>query len=224
MSARAQTFTRLKQSLLESLKDEADQLRHLFSWLDRARTYAAYAEYVHYRAVLAALAGIASTAADGYQTGVTSEEQRQANNPDHQVFWNPIEVIGQATLPVLTIFDERDTQVDPIQGVHAFREALERAGNPNFRLEIISGADHAITLVETGCTDERSQRVQSGDWTIAIQTESAEKLPPEAAVVAKVILRIPNPGTRKTVAGAILILVRKYFEGLSSAWSADERF
>jgi hypothetical protein len=45
-----------------------------------------------------------------------------------------------------------------------------------------------------------------------IHTESAENLPPEAVEVAKEIARIPNPGTRKAVAEAILTLVRKYFE------------
>jgi hypothetical protein len=45
-----------------------------------------------------------------------------------------------------------------------------------------------------------------------IHTESAAHLPPEAVDVAKEIARIPNPGTRKTVAEAILVLVRKYFE------------
>jgi hypothetical protein len=45
-----------------------------------------------------------------------------------------------------------------------------------------------------------------------IHTESAENLPPEAVEVAKAIAQIPNPGTRKTVAEAILTLVRKYFE------------
>ena len=45
-----------------------------------------------------------------------------------------------------------------------------------------------------------------------IHTESAAHLPPEAVDVAKEIARIPNPGTRKTVAEAILTLVRKYFE------------
>jgi hypothetical protein len=44
------------------------------------------------------------------------------------------------------------------------------------------------------------------------RTESAAHLPPEAVDVAKEIARIPNPGTRKTVAEAILTLVRKYFE------------
>jgi GMP synthase-like glutamine amidotransferase len=45
-----------------------------------------------------------------------------------------------------------------------------------------------------------------------IHTDSAEKLPPEAVQVAMEIARIPNPGTRKAVAGAILTLVKKYFE------------
>ena len=45
-----------------------------------------------------------------------------------------------------------------------------------------------------------------------IHTESAENLPPEAVDMAKEIAGIPNPGTRKTVAEAILTLVRKYFE------------
>ena len=45
-----------------------------------------------------------------------------------------------------------------------------------------------------------------------IHTESAEKLPPEAVQVAMEIARIPNPGTRKAVAEAILTLVKKYFE------------
>ena len=45
-----------------------------------------------------------------------------------------------------------------------------------------------------------------------IHTESAENLPPEEVAVAKEIARIPNPGTRKTVAEAILVLVNKYFE------------
>jgi hypothetical protein len=48
--------------------------------------------------------------------------------------------------------------------------------------------------------------------TFDIHTESAAHLPPEAVEVAKEIARIPNPGTRKTVAEAILTLVRKYFE------------
>ena len=45
-----------------------------------------------------------------------------------------------------------------------------------------------------------------------IRSENAEALPPEAVQVAMEIARIPNPGTRKAVAEAILTLVNKYFE------------
>lgn len=45
-----------------------------------------------------------------------------------------------------------------------------------------------------------------------IRTASAENLPAEAVDVAVEIARIPNPGTRKAVAEAILTLVKKYFE------------
>jgi len=98
--------------------------------------------------------------------GVVPEGQWQVNNPDNEHFWNPIEVIEQVRIPVLAFFGEEDTQVDPIQGAHAYRAALERAGNPNFRVEIIPGADHLMLLAETGCIDETHQRLQSGEWTI----------------------------------------------------------
>lgn len=45
-----------------------------------------------------------------------------------------------------------------------------------------------------------------------VQTASAEALPTEAVDVALAIARIPDPGTRKTVAQAIMTLLKKYFE------------
>ncbi len=68
---------------------------------------------------------------------------------------------------MLAIFGERDTQADPIQGVHAYREALEQAGNPASRVEIVPGVNHAMILAETGCYDVLAESVQSGAWTIA---------------------------------------------------------
>ena len=41
----------------------------------------------------------------------------------------------------------------------------------------------------------------------------ARNLPPEAVAVAQEIARRPDPGARKTVGEAILVLVRQYFEG-----------
>ena len=45
-----------------------------------------------------------------------------------------------------------------------------------------------------------------------IQTSSAEHLPPEAVDVAIKISKIREPGTRKQVADAIMVLLQKYFD------------
>ena len=148
-------------------EEKADQLRSLLSELERVRTYGTYAEYLQYREVLADLTAIGSNPSDGYTPEIIPEEAWLANDPDNENWWNPMEVIEQATIPVLAFFGERDTQVDPIQGAHAYREALERAGNSSSRVELIPGVNHAMILAETGCYDELAQLVQSGNWVNA---------------------------------------------------------
>ena len=44
-----------------------------------------------------------------------------------------------------------------------------------------------------------------------LQTASAERLPPEAVDVALDLARIPDPGVRQAVAGAMRILLKQYF-------------
>jgi pimeloyl-ACP methyl ester carboxylesterase len=85
-------------------------------------------------------------------------------NFDGEYYWNPIEVIEKTTIPVLAVFGEKDTQIDPIQGAQAYRDALTHAGNRNFRIELIPGTDHNIILSETGCIEEREDRSRS-EWT-----------------------------------------------------------
>jgi len=57
--------------------------------------------------------------------------------------------------------------------------------------------------------------LQLADWptlkAFDIQRASAENLPPEAVDVALDIAKIPDPGTRKEVAKAVRILLKKYF-------------
>jgi pimeloyl-ACP methyl ester carboxylesterase len=149
-------------------EEKADQKTRLLSELDGARTYETYAEYVHYREILAALTDLAANPDWSDLPGVVPEEEWRLSNPSSlEGYWNPMEVIEKVTIPVLAFFGEKDTQVDPIQGARAYREALERAGNPNSRVALIAGADHAMTLAVTGCMDELQQRVQSGDWSFA---------------------------------------------------------
>jgi uncharacterized protein len=136
-------------------EEQADELKRLLSEFDKARTYETYAGYIHYRETLDALAGIASVAPETSNREVIPEEAWQANDPEIGDWWNPIGVIEQTTIPVLAIFGERDPNVDAIQGAFAWRKALERAGNPNFRVELLPGVGHIMEKSQTGCLKEQ---------------------------------------------------------------------
>lgn len=139
----------------------ADQMRRLLSEVERALTYD---RYVQYKRLLDALPGISNAKIFGYTMGIISEEDWHPPNLEGEYFWDPIKVIENTTIPVLAFFGELDTQVDPFQGVRAYQEALQRAENPNFRVELIPGADHNIITSKTGCLEEREKRMPI-DWT-----------------------------------------------------------
>ena len=146
---------------------EADQLSSLRAELDRARTLTTYAEYLQYRKLLSSMTETWPNPSYRYRPEVVSEHAWLANNPDIEGWWNPIRVIEQVKIPVLAFFGEKDTQIDPFQGAQAYQEALERAGNSHSRVELIPGANHGMTLVETGCLDEKVQKGENGEWNIA---------------------------------------------------------
>lgn len=60
-----------------------------------------------------------------------------------------------------------------------------------------------------------NELLQLADWptlnAFDIKRASAENLPPEAVDVALDIAKIPDPGTRKEVAKAVRVLLKKYF-------------
>ena len=79
-----------------------------------------------------------------------------------EYFRNPMDVIERSPIPVLAFFGERDTQLDPVRGLRAFRAALSRAGNPKSTVVLIPGADHNMILSESGCITERQRRSVAG--------------------------------------------------------------
>ena len=125
----------------------------------------------------------------------------------------------------------RTAPYDPEPLIKRIDELLEQH-NESFReASLDSGLDHqAIRRIRAGYRPQITVCILLADhfginpnellilagWptlkAFDIHTESAENLPPEAVDVAKEIARIPNQGTRKVVAEAILVLVRKYFE------------
>jgi uncharacterized protein len=142
--------------------EDADQLTVLLAKLDAARKFETYEEYLHYREVLEAFVDISpyrqKLLAMLAEFGVSAAIPEQAwlkNDPEVERWWNPAEVLEQVRIPVLAISGDRDSNGDPIQGAYAWRKALEQAGNPNFRVEILPNADHLIGISETSCINEQ---------------------------------------------------------------------
>jgi pimeloyl-ACP methyl ester carboxylesterase len=99
-------------------------------------------------------------------------------------FFNPIEVIEQTTIPVLAFFGEKDTQVDPFQGAQAYEQALQKAGNQNYRVELIPDVAHVLAFAETGCMNEHRARVYAPEyldlmeeWLIRLATPTPTPAP-----------------------------------------------
>jgi len=106
------------------------------------------------------------------------------------------------------------------QNKDSFREAALESGLDHQAVRRIRAGNrpqmHVCILLADHFGTNPNEMLQLAGWptlkVFDIHTESAENLPSEAVSVAKEIARIPNPGTRKEVAQAILTLVHKYFD------------
>ena len=139
-------------------QEQADLVQQQVSRFEKATTYQEYVENLvplNENAILADL---------GIYMEVQAEDEWEPEDRDRLGFFNPIEVIEQTTIPVLAFFAERDRQVDPYQGAQAYEEALQKAGNQNFRVELIPGVGHNMGLAETGCLNEQRQRVYAPEY------------------------------------------------------------
>ncbi len=139
-------------------KEDEAKVRALLSGVERARTYD---EYVRNKKRLMDYPALASITELGLNMRIKPKEEWHADDLNGPYYWNPMEVIERTTIPVLAFFGDKDTQVDPHQGMQAYKAALERAGNKNFRVELIPDADHNLVLSETGCLEERRNRSRS---------------------------------------------------------------
>ncbi len=75
---------------------------------------------------------------------------------DGESFFDPATVLQEVTIPVLAIYAEHDVQIDPAQGARAYRDAMEAAGNTDFRVETIPGANHIMRPTAGPCGPESS--------------------------------------------------------------------
>ena len=90
--------------------------------------------------------------------GIKSESQFSPRAPSDPGFFNPMTLIKDVTIPVLAIFGEKDTQIDPFQGAEVYESTLKKAGNQFYKVRMFPEADHGIVKAETGCMQEQRER------------------------------------------------------------------
>jgi pimeloyl-ACP methyl ester carboxylesterase len=161
-------------------EEGAGQLDSLLAELDEARTFDTYEGYLHYRQILDELAALGAVRVPH---PVASEAGWLANDPAYEFTWSPVHFFEQVRIPVLAIWGERDTKIDPIRAAHAYREALEQAGNSNYRVEVIPGADHLLTPSKTGCISEEGQTIERVLAEQGFTWEDLEALDPQDPVL-----------------------------------------
>lgn len=137
-------------------QEDAAHVKQLIMAASKAQTYE---EYVRYKAQLADYPALSNITELGFNIEVGPEEEWHADDLSSVYYaYDPMAIIEQTTIPVLAFFGAKDTNIDPIQGAQAYQAALERAGNPNSRVELIPDTDHLIIMAETGCLDEQANR------------------------------------------------------------------
>jgi pimeloyl-ACP methyl ester carboxylesterase len=198
-------YLTVAQGYCGGVPDEAaGQLKTLLAELDEARAYDTYEGYLRYREVLDELATLGSVTVP---RPVASEAGWLANDPSYEFKWSPVHVFEQVRIPVLAIWGERDTKVDPIRAAHAYRDALEQAGNSNYRIEVIPGADHLLTPSKTGCISEEGQTLERVLAEQGFTLEDEDALDPQDPVMLTLGSAVPY-------APEYLDLIEEWLRGL----------
>jgi pimeloyl-ACP methyl ester carboxylesterase len=134
-----------KQVLCQGYDEtEAKKTGRYYRQRARAKTYAEYleaAEYLDQNPVTRSMKW----------GGILSEDRFSPYPPSHQLFFDPVTLLEKIRIPVLAIFGENDTQIDPYQGAEAYKKALTKAGNRSYRVVLFPDANHGILLSQTGC-------------------------------------------------------------------------
>lgn len=140
-------------------KAAAKEVEDIVLAIESARTYD---EYVENKKKLLSVPSISTLTNLGLSTKIKPRAEWQADDLTGSYYWNPMEIVETIKIPVLAFFGENDTQADPVQGVLAYNEALQKAGNTKYRVELIKEADHSLFISETGCPKEQNTRSVNG--------------------------------------------------------------
>ncbi len=68
--------------------------------------------------------------------------------------FDPVPVLEKVKCPVLAINGEKDLQVPPKENLSAIKTALEKGGNKNFEVKMLTGLNHLFQTSTTGAISE----------------------------------------------------------------------
>jgi pimeloyl-ACP methyl ester carboxylesterase len=143
-----------KQLEVEGLSlEEASSYGQLYIKREHANTYE---EYLQYAKPLSEQPYIQDELPEWGK--ILSPEDFTPFSPSHYQFLNPIPYVERIMCPVLAIWGEKDTQVNPIQGTRAYQKALQKAENKHFQIVVFPKTDHMITRTKTGSLKEMKKR------------------------------------------------------------------
>jgi pimeloyl-ACP methyl ester carboxylesterase len=63
-----------------------------------------------------------------FVSALWDEKNWKPHSPDNEGFFDPMTIIETVSIPSLVFFGEKDTQVDPIQGMEAYEKAFQKDG------------------------------------------------------------------------------------------------
>jgi pimeloyl-ACP methyl ester carboxylesterase len=131
--------------------EEAERARDAYIQRERAQTYADYVP-------AARRLDENPVVRDDLDWGGVVPEAAFAPHPSTwEEFYSPTQSFSRLTMPVLAIFGEKDTQVNPVQGAEVYRCALQRANHPLSQVVVIPQADHNMRRTKTGCLKEQQE-------------------------------------------------------------------
>ena len=101
-------------------------------------------DYDEYREAVEVLMGIPQVTSR-YDLEITEEKRWKPVPRDWDIFIDPMDIIEHTTIPVLAIYGEKDTIIDPVQGAEAYEAALQAAGNQDYQIVVLPNAAHVFT-------------------------------------------------------------------------------
>jgi dipeptidyl aminopeptidase/acylaminoacyl peptidase len=139
---------------------EAELLDESIAGARRARTYD---EYLFYKGIISKHSGLLESMGYKNDVKIIPEEQWKPKDLNDREFFNPVLLMEKINIPVLAVYGEKDAQVDPLQGMQAYKRIRDISGNKDFTISFISGVDHSMIKSKTGCKDERRKRTAE-EW------------------------------------------------------------